>query len=1229
MNRQKRTGIPMIFGLLLFLVVSLAFAESSPRILGMKIFRGTSGQQTSFTNQDLTTDFTTKDKYIYCMIKVKIPPSESAGGSSLYGTSGATQNSAKHSAILQWRTPSNEVYSQQRFGDLKQGKTYSFSSHIFLSDGIPAGQWKVVFSFDHGAPSKSLFFTIVLSNSPPEARFTFSPASPDTRSRVSFSGASSFDSDGSIRSFSWDFGDGHTGVGRYATHAFGHSGIYTVILTVIDDDGASSSTTNTIAIQDVNMPPVAHFTFSPPDPDTSSGVSFNGSASSDSDGSIRSFKWSFGDGQTSEGRYTTHVFGHSGTYTVTLTVIDDDGASSSTTNTISVQEPNKPPIARFSFSPDSPDTSTGVSFSGSASTDVDGIISSFKWNFGDGYTSEGRYTTHVFSHSGTFTVILIVTDNNGASDSTSKTITVEEPNKTPVARFTWTYAGSRVTVEPRTGKVSITFDASTSYDPDGKVTQYAWDWNSDGVYDDTSDEAISVHEFPTTGELDITLQVTDDKGATGKVTKHVTFIGPQPPSADFSFSPSAPSLLSTVSFVDESSDPDGSIVKYSWDFGDGSPASAGSNPKHKYVHKGMYTVILTITDSTGLTATKAASIIVVNIPPKAQFTFSPDHPELGMGVKFDASQSNDPDGDITSYLWDFDDNGTMDAEGSAVTWSFLKEGDYRVSLTVMDKEGDKDQTKQEIYVCSPQLVKPKQTWAVVIGISKYEYVGPNLGFPSADANAVASFFIDQAELSPDHIRTLYDSQATLSSIWAAMDWLTRVAGPDDLAIFFFAGHGYRGPDDNGDEKDGVDEFIVPYDAREAAMEATCLRDDDFGSRFIDELRSKHVIIILDSCYSGGGTRGERSLHSDFRPAAGKADIFNDFNLQGRLVLAASTEAQAAWEDPALKHGVFTYFLLQGLEGKADENNDHKVTVQELFPYVHDAVSTYTRVHKGEEQDPELIGEGRRGIELPTADIPPSVNFVWKPSIPIFGTPVQFSDMSSDADGTVQTWTWDFGDGVTSDEQNPTHVYKKQGSYNVTLKVEDDQHATSEKTLPITVSVSAPPVADFSWIPHNPWNAEMISFSDKSHAPDGKIVAWHWGFGDGTTSTEQNPLHFYSKAQKYTVTLRVQDSKGGHSEREKEIEIALSSYIIGTPAEAQNPNVYIVWLSPDDRPGAIVGAKVEVFTREVNSYGLFENMLAKGEVVDVLDAERVLIEVHQVGAAQIKTGTYVRFVASKQ
>ncbi|MDD4903802.1 MAG: PKD domain-containing protein, partial [Candidatus Bipolaricaulis sp.] len=130
-----------------------------------------------------------------------------------------------------------------------------------------------------------------------------------------------------------------------------------------------------------NQAPTASFTFSPSSPTTGTTVSFNASASTDPDGSIVAYTWNFGDGVTGSGVTASHAYAVAGSYTVSLTVRDDDSATNSTTRTVTVAAvPNQAPTASFTFSPSSPTTGTTVSFNASASTDPDGSIVAYTWN---------------------------------------------------------------------------------------------------------------------------------------------------------------------------------------------------------------------------------------------------------------------------------------------------------------------------------------------------------------------------------------------------------------------------------------------------------------------------------------------------------------------------------------------------------------------------------------------------------------------------------------------------------------------------------------------------------------------------------------------------------------------------------------------------------------------------------------------------------------------------------
>ncbi len=193
---------------------------------------------------------------------------------------------------------------------------------------------------------------------------------------------------------------------------------------------AEASTAITVQPQ-ANQPPVARFTYSPANPLVNQWITFDGRSSSDPDGTITSWQWDFGDGSTATGDRVTKRYSTAGIFTVTLTVTDNRGATASTSQPITVGTPNQPPVAAFTFSPTNPDPGATVTFDASASSDPDGTIVSYAWNFGDGGTGSGVSVTHVYAAAGTYTVTLTVTDDKGATDTETKTIQVGEVTTLP------------------------------------------------------------------------------------------------------------------------------------------------------------------------------------------------------------------------------------------------------------------------------------------------------------------------------------------------------------------------------------------------------------------------------------------------------------------------------------------------------------------------------------------------------------------------------------------------------------------------------------------------------------------------------------------------------------------------------------------------------------------------------------------------------------------------------
>lgn len=225
---------------------------------------------------------------------------------------------------------------------------------------------------------------------------------------------------------------------------------------------------------------------------------------------------------------------------------------------------------------------------------------SINWDYGDGSRtiglspSTGKFITHVFEANGNFTVKVFVFNSQALIGQGELPVVVQGPNRAPTASFTATpVPTSQPGVLPRT----IAFNGSGSTDPDGSIVSFSWDF---GDGSPTGSGATLNHTYSNSGRFTAKLTVTDNRGATGFTTKSVT--ANIPPTVDFTFAslgPEAPDLL-TVNFNGSaSSDPDGGIATYQWNFGDNSPSGAGPTPQHTYAVQGTYSVTLTCFDNLG------------------------------------------------------------------------------------------------------------------------------------------------------------------------------------------------------------------------------------------------------------------------------------------------------------------------------------------------------------------------------------------------------------------------------------------------------------------------------------------------------------------------------------------------------------------------------------------------------------------------------------------------------
>jgi PKD repeat protein len=350
----------------------------------------------------------------------------------------------------------------------------------------------------------------------------------------------------------------------------------------------------------IPLSPTADFTYSPSSPTDLDVIQFT-DASTDSDGTIASWSWDFNDAGTSTLKNPTHDYAEDGTYSVTLTVTDDDGLSASISKDVVVS--NVPPTADFTFCPTSPTNPNSIQFT-DTSTDVDGTITTWSWEFGDGATSSIQNPIHQYTDKGTYTINLRVADDDWASNTGSKDIVVSNvvSNVPPTADFTYSPSS------PTDFDVIQFTDASA--DSDGMIVYWSWNFG-DGT---NSTSKNPQHKYTTPGQYTVVLEVTDNNGAKKSISKIIIISQSESsnnqPIANFSFYPSTAEINETIQFTDTSIDTDGTITTYLWNFGDGTN-STNKNPQHKYTTNGTYSITLKITDDDGVTDL-ISKVILVN-----------------------------------------------------------------------------------------------------------------------------------------------------------------------------------------------------------------------------------------------------------------------------------------------------------------------------------------------------------------------------------------------------------------------------------------------------------------------------------------------------------------------------------------------------------------------------------------------------------------------------------------
>ena len=507
-----------------------------------------------------------------------------------------------------------------------------------------------------------------------------------------------------IVSYLWDFGDGQAGPGssiethRYETKGTGRYDAKLTLTFVQKNTGEETTETLSRLITIADEKVAAVINASVTSGDAPLEVSFDGSASSDPDGVIKTYAWEIDGKGFTEGTATfTSMFDKVGVYTVKLRVTNQRGDFDIVEQQITVSA-GKMPVAAVEILNNDGGVlyvNKNYTFDASASVSPGSTITGYEWDFGDGTTKvRSRTAQHIFTKEGTYKIILTITDKDGLTGTKEMEVNVEVAPAAPNAVMKTDPAKVSDSDTSISGTVpfEVNFNASSSNDPDDDIVDYKWDFNGDGVFDSAGETTSYVYN--TVGSYNASLTVIDSAGFEDKEVILVKAVS-KGLEARLSADPVSGVVPLTVNFdATGSTYTDGDIVSYEWDFGDGSaPRSDVGQVTYKYTKIGNFTTTVKVRTNNGKQEEATILISVRQVPLKSCFEMSKAVGDAPLTIIFNPQCST---GTTDKYKWTFGD-GETSAERKP-THIFTTPGSYEVTLEISDVQNVVDVSSQFVTV---------------------------------------------------------------------------------------------------------------------------------------------------------------------------------------------------------------------------------------------------------------------------------------------------------------------------------------------------------------------------------------------------------------------------------------------------------------------------------------------------------------------------------------------------
>jgi PKD repeat protein len=1021
------------------------------------------------------------------------------------------------------------------FGD-KQSGTGPTLGHTYTDEG----QYTVILTVkdDSGMVGSNSISILVLNANPSIETVPLDQTVDEEQDVTYTAGATDPGSEDNL-TYAWDF---NYEVGNFSQERTGASVNYfypdgleepethVVAVRVQDNDGGQSEI-RTFNVKVLNLDPIAIIEDGDHSKDQNEPVIFKGSAEDvAADLPDLIYKWALDEDGTcndAEGQTeVTKTWSDIGEHEVKLCVTDKDGGEGTATKKAYI---NAQPIVVISQSLTTTLEGTPITFNGRDSSDPDGDIESYEWNFGDGSEASGITATHIYSDNASAPYMVTLTVMDDLNSVSTGVVTVTINNANPTAN-----AGSDRIVDEST-PLTLTGTGTDPGSADIPSLSYDWDFDYDGsnFNPDAAGQPVVWPGADGPATITVALRVTDKDGGFRIDTALINVINVAPV-ADAG-GPYRTTLDVPITLSGSGTDVPADIpdLIYEWDLeNDGTFERSGQTTSGTWPTAGDRTIVLRVSDGDGGVTTDTATVDVGS-PPNAVADINPNPTSEGSSINFDGSGSDDPDSDSLTYEWDFDYDGSnfdVDANGVNVNHTYADDGDYTVALRVADDRGGED-IDDSVTV----TVNNMPPTAVAAPIPNPVPEGASIAFDASDSTDPGS--VDLATLSyswvfgdgnssternPTHTYAnngTYDVTLTVTDKDGADATTTLSVTIDNTPPVADAGGPYRttldvpitlngsGTDVPDDMPDLIYEWDFAYDGTTFDVDAT---EEDPTATW--DTAGPRTVALRVSDGDGGVTIDTTTADVGNPPVANAGGPYTA--VEGSAI-AFNGGASDPDGDPLTYEWDFDY---DGTTFNVDAtgiNTNHTYADEGSY-----TVALRVKDDRG--------GEDTDSVMVTVTNAPPIAAATANPNPVPEGTAVAFNAGGSTDPGSTDTlsYNWDFGDGTTANGINVNHVYADEGDYTVTLLVDDGDGGTDSESLTVTVN-NAPPVAVANANPNPAPEGTAVTFDPVGSTDPGSAdtLSYNWDFGDGNSSIERDPTHIYADNGDYSVTLTVTDDDG--------------------------------------------------------------------------------------------------------